>query len=73
MRELRLGKRVLKIERKLDTSLVASIIVLIISVALALLVGSILLQINNFNPWEVYGFMLSGAFSSLYSISQTIE
>ncbi len=72
MRELKLGKKVLRIERKPDTSIVASIIVLILSVLLALLVSAILIQINNFNPWQVYEFMFSGAFGSSYSLSQTV-
>jgi ABC-type uncharacterized transport system permease subunit len=61
-----------QIEKRLETSLLMRIIVPFISVALALLLGAILIRVVGNNPFAVYGSMVKGTFGTGYALSETV-
>jgi simple sugar transport system permease protein len=62
----------LKLERRMEPSRTANILVPILSVVLGLLAGAVLLVLVDVNPVETYRAMLEGAFGSAYAISETL-
>ena len=62
----------LKLERRMEPSRTANILVPILSIVLALVAGGVLLLIVGVNPLETYSAMVQGAFGSAYSISETL-
>ena len=62
----------LKLERRMEPSRTANILVPILSVVLGLLAGAVLLVLVDVNPVETYRAMLKGAFGSAYAISETL-
>jgi simple sugar transport system permease protein len=61
-----------KLERRMEPSRTANILVPILSIVLALVAGGVLLLIVGVNPLETYKAMVQGAFGSAYSISETL-
>ena len=59
-------------ERRLEPSRLIAILVPILSIVLALLVGSLLLLATGTNPIETYKAMLDGAFGTTYARSETL-
>jgi ABC-type uncharacterized transport system permease subunit len=75
MAELRtnqMGSIPVRFEKRLTSSKTVNILVPIISVILALLLGSIFILISGNKPLEVYQIMLTGAFGTKYGLSETI-
>ncbi|HNU04720.1 MAG TPA: ABC transporter permease, partial [Anaerolineae bacterium] len=62
----------LTLERRMEPSRTANILVPILSVLLALVAGGVLLWLVGVNPIETYKAMLHGAFGSAYAISETL-
>jgi simple sugar transport system permease protein len=62
----------LKLERRMEPSRTANILVPILSIVLALVAGGVLLLIVGVNPLETYKAMVQGAFGSAYAISETL-
>lgn len=62
----------LKLERRMEPSRTANILVPILSVLLALAVGGVMLLLVGVNPLETYRAMIEGAFGSAYAISETL-
>ena len=62
----------LKFEKKAAPSLWAEIGISVLSIGIALLVGSILIWSQGFNPFQVYLEMFSGAFGSFSALAKTI-
>jgi ABC-type uncharacterized transport system permease subunit len=62
----------LKIEKRLVESRSTKIIVPILSLFLALLLGSVLLLLVGANPWDTYIAMFSGALGGRYAFSETL-
>lgn len=62
----------LKLERRMEPSRTANILVPILSIVLALVAGGVLLLIVGVNPLETYKAMVDGAFGSSYAISETL-
>ena len=62
----------LKIERRMEPSRRANILVPILSIVLALVAGAMLLLLAGVNPLETYRAMVEGAFGSAYAISETL-
>lgn len=62
----------LRIVKRTEVSNRASIVIRLTAVVLALLASAIFLAILKFNPVDVYGSMLKGAFGSAYSIKETL-
>jgi ABC-type uncharacterized transport system permease subunit len=69
-----------RVERRLERSRAAGILVPIISLVLALLFGALLLLLSGVNPWETYRAMLEGAFGTpelwgqgnFYNLTETL-
>lgn len=61
-----------RLEKKLVPSPLATILIPVISVFLALVTGGVFLLITGRNPMEVYPGMLVGAFGSIYGLSETV-
>ena len=61
-----------KIEKRLVESRSTKIIVPILSLLLALLLGSVLLLLVGANPWDTYIAMFSGALGGRYAFSETL-
>lgn len=65
------NQKAIKVERKLSlNSRVITIAVPVISVFLALLIGSVLLLLIDVNPLEAYKYLIFGNFTSIYNISE---
>lgn len=64
--------RMLVFEKRDDTSKTAMVLNPILSVILALLVGAVFLAVSGHNPLEIYSAMITGAFGSSYSLSETV-
>ncbi len=62
----------LRLERRTTPSRAAALIVPVVSVALALLVGGLVLLASGEDPVAVYRAMLSGAFGSRNSLAETL-
>lgn len=62
----------LKIERRMEPSRTANILVPILSIVAALVAGAVLLFLAGVNPLETYRAMVEGAFGSAYAISETL-
>lgn len=62
----------LKLERRMEPSRTANILVPILSILLALVACGVLLLIVGVNPLETYRAMVQGAFGSAYAISETL-
>jgi simple sugar transport system permease protein len=62
----------LKIERRMEPSRAANILVPIFSIVAALIAGAVLLFLAGVNPLETYRAMVEGAFGSAYAISETL-
>ncbi len=62
----------LRLEKRMEPSRAANILVPILSVVLALLAGAVLLMLAGVSPLETYRAMLEGAFGSAYAISETL-
>ena len=62
----------LKIEKRLVESRVTKITVPLLSLLLALLLGSVLLLLVGANPWNTYVAMFSGALGGRYAFSETL-
>ncbi|MEA3335235.1 MAG: ABC transporter permease [Chloroflexota bacterium] len=62
----------LKLERRMEPSRTANIVVPIVSVVLGLLAGAVLLALVGVNPLETYKAMAEGALGSTYAISETL-
>lgn len=62
----------LRVEKRMEPSRAANILVPVLSVVLALLAGGVLLLLAGVNPLETYRAMLEGAFGSAYAISETL-
>lgn len=62
----------LKFEKRLNVSRKALFLVPVVSLLLALLVGSFILSLAGASPIETYRAMFSGAFGSTYNISETL-
>jgi simple sugar transport system permease protein len=62
----------LKLERRMEPSRTANILVPILSILLALVACGVLLLIVGVNPLETYRAMVEGAFGSAYAISETL-
>lgn len=62
----------LRLEKRMEPSRAANILVPILSVVLALLAGAVLLMLAGVSPLETYRAMLEGAFGSTYAISETL-
>ena len=62
----------LKLERRMEPSRTANILVPILSILLALAACGVLLWIVGVNPLETYWAMVQGAFGSPYAISETL-
>ena len=62
----------LKLERRMEPSRTANILVPILSILLALAACGVLLLIVGVNPLETYRAMVQGAFGSAYAISETL-
>lgn len=62
----------LRLEKRMEPSRAANILVPILSVVLALLAGAVLLWLAGVSPLETYRAMLEGAFGSAYAISETL-
>jgi simple sugar transport system permease protein len=62
----------LKIERRMEPSRRANILVPILSIVAALVAGAVLLLLAGVNPLETYRAMVQGAFGSAYAISETL-
>jgi general nucleoside transport system permease protein len=54
----------LKLEKRLEISRTATLLVPVISVLLALVFGAVLLSLAGANPWKTYQAMLEGAFGT---------
>jgi simple sugar transport system permease protein len=61
----------IRIEKRLERSRTAAILVPILSLLLALILGGILLAAAGANPLVTYKAMLLGAFGSYYAVSET--
>jgi simple sugar transport system permease protein len=69
-----------KLEKRLETSRTATILVPIVSLILAFLFGAALLAVAGVNPWETYQAMFAGAFGTLaqwqggelYNVTETL-
>ena len=62
----------LKIEKRMEPSRTANILVPIISILLALVAGAVLLFLAGVDPLATYAAMLDGALGSSYAISETL-
>lgn len=62
----------LKIEKRMEPSRTANILVPIVSILLALAAGAVLLALAGVDPLATYRAMLEGAFGSAYVISETL-
>ena len=62
----------LKIEKRMEPSRRANILVPIISILLALVAGAVLLFLAGVDPLATYAAMLDGALGSSYAISETL-
>ncbi|HRI55555.1 MAG TPA: ABC transporter permease, partial [Anaerolineae bacterium] len=62
----------LTLERRMEPSRTANLLVPILSIVLALAAGGVLLWLAGVNPIETYRAMLHGAFGSAYAISETL-
>lgn len=62
----------LTFEKRGDVSKAAVILNPILSIVMALLIGSVLLTATGYSPMKVYYTMLSGAFGSTYGLSETV-
>lgn len=70
----------LKLEKRLETSRAATILVPLVSLVLAFLFGAVLLAVAGANPWETYQAMFAGAFGTptqwqggeLYNVTETL-
>ena len=62
----------LKLERRMEPSRTANILVPSLSVVLALLAGALMLALVGVDPWGTYRAMLEGAFGSSYALSETL-
>ena len=62
----------LKVERRMEPSRAANVLVPVFSVVAALVAGGLLLALVGVNPLETYRAMLEGAFGSAYSISEVL-
>jgi len=62
----------LSLEKRLEPSPVAPYLLPLLSVALALPAGGMILALAGTNPWEAYKAMAVGAFGSLYGLSETV-
>ncbi len=62
----------LKIEKRMEPSRTANVLVPIVSILLALLAGAVLLVLAGVDPLATYRAMLEGAFGSAYVISETL-
>jgi simple sugar transport system permease protein len=62
----------IRVEKRLEPSRAAAILVPVLSLFLALVLGGILLALVGANPIETYKAMLVGAFGSRYAISETL-
>ncbi|MFQ5342916.1 MAG: ABC transporter permease [Anaerolineae bacterium] len=60
------------LEKRLERSRTAALLVPIVSIILALVFGGILLKLAGADPWETYKAMAIGAFGAKYSISETL-
>ena len=60
------------LEKRLERSRTAALLVPIVSIILALVFGGILLKLAGADPWETYKAMATGAFGAKYSISETL-
>ena len=69
-----------KLEKRLETSRLATVLVPIVSLILAFLFGAALLAVAGANPWETYQAMFAGAFGTpaqwqggeLYNMTETL-
>lgn len=62
----------LKIEKRIEPSRTANILVPVVSILLALVAGAVLLGLAGVDPLATYRAMLEGAFGSAYVISETL-
>ena len=62
----------LKVERRMEPSRAANVLVPVFSVVAALVAGGLLLALVGVNPLETYRAMIEGAFGSAYSISEVL-
>jgi ABC-type uncharacterized transport system permease subunit len=62
----------LVLEKRAQSSRLASGIVPILSILLALAIGAIIIALTGANPWEAYREMFLGAFGSGYALSETL-
>lgn len=62
----------LTLERRMEPSRTANILVPVLSIVLALAAGGVLLLLAGVNPIETYKAMVQGAFGSPYAISETL-
>ncbi len=60
------------VEKRLEPSRSAAVLIPVFSVVVALILGGILLALVGANPIETYKAMLVGAFGSRYAISETL-
>ncbi len=65
-------KTKIRFEKRLETPLIVNIIVPIAGVILALIFCSVFLLAIKQNPINIYVMMISGAFGSLYGLSETL-
>ncbi len=62
----------IRLEKRAKPSPLLAFLVPVASVVLALGLGAVFLAATGYNPAEVYGAMLAGAFGSAYGVSETI-
>ena len=62
----------MKVERRMEPSCTANVLVPIFSVVAALVAGGMLLALVGVNPLETYRAIVEGAFGSAYSISEVL-
>jgi simple sugar transport system permease protein len=62
----------LKFEKRLETSRFTFLLVLVLSVALALIFGGVLLALAGANPFTAYRAMINGSFGSSYNLTETL-
>ena len=70
----------IKIEKRLGSSRLVGLVVLLVSILLALLFGAVLLVIFDADPWDTYVAMFQGAFGTVeqwksgqfYSVTETL-
>ncbi|TLN03653.1 ABC transporter permease, partial [bacterium] len=62
----------LRLEKKLQPSPLAPVLIPVISVLLALVLGGAFLTFTGHSPMAVYQEMFTGAFGTVYGLSETV-